>query len=68
MVIDSSDATVERSLFEESGGVAFTFRNCENCLANNRCVPLPNAFGRFEFNFLHDARSIPTRVPLIYLT
>ncbi len=40
MVIDSSDATVERSLFAESGGVGFTFRNCENCLANNRCVAL----------------------------
>jgi hypothetical protein len=57
MVIDSSDATVERSLFEESGGVAFTFRNCENCLANNRCVPS-----------MTPAVYRPTRIPLIYLT
>ena len=37
-VIDSSAARLERSLFLDSGGVAFTFRNCEDCVANNSWV------------------------------
>ena len=38
MVIDSSSATVERTSFDDSGGVSFTFRNCEGCVANNSWV------------------------------
>jgi hypothetical protein len=38
MVIDSASATVERTAFDESGGVAFTFRNCRGCIANNSWV------------------------------